>query len=270
MVRSAPSSPDPASFRTNKSSNKVHHENQHPGLKHLSQVKCLQKLPNMSPKLRNLLHLGHKDKKANTDEPKKGSVYAFENEGMSSDSLKTDKTKTNENGINALSPNLNIIRERSHSDGDDEPKQAEQDPNAGGTSLAELVLNLLKNKRQSEGYSSVGSEDKEDEFSDIKIDNMDEITNNNGTHKSGNASDNDRGQSQSLSLKDRIMSGSQSARKGSKGSGNKDSLSLLSPPLIVLTHDGDTSSSRYRLYCLAFFYSSRRYVHTHSTPPFYV
>ncbi|XP_052799171.1 uncharacterized protein LOC128230770 [Mya arenaria] len=184
MMRSAPSSPDPTAFRGQKNTNKVHSEYQgSPIMKHLPHVKCLQKLPQMSPKLRKLFSLRSQrlqknDARRNNSLSEKADHmshrFPTQNVVLDDEELKMDALKINDNGINISKIGLDCINEKDSSP-DNEWNSVKPE---NGPKLADLVLNLLKTKRQLSGYSSVDTDDQdiEKQFEDIKIDNINEIT----------------------------------------------------------------------------------------------
>lgn len=250
MIRSVPSSPDPESFRVNKPGNKTNQEHPSPGLKHLSQMKYLHKLPHMSPKLKKFFSM-RTTRKTDREEIRRNS----DSGNISSDScdaIKLDKVKKNENGIRKPPTSLHIIKERDQSDCDPENKRVEAEKDNGGTKLAELVINLLKTKRQIGGYSSVGTDDTEDEFSEIKIDNLHEITNitserkQNSQNKNNTSNSNKANRSPSDATKERRLSDKFFLRRQSaeKSSANKKK-ELLTLPRIILTKDNDRTVIRY-------------------------
>lgn len=196
----------------------------------------------MSPKLRTFFSL--RNRRVGREVKRRSSVFTCDADSINSfpDPIKSDKTKKNENGMRVPPSNLHIIRERDHTGL--EIKPADSDRDTGGTKLAELVLSLLKNKRQVDGYSTVGTDEKEDEFSEIKIDNLREITNGNQGAKTANPINNESNSNVSA----KVRSPDQHLFRRKSGDFRQtnpiDPPPLLTPPRIVLTHEVDRSSSR--------------------------
>ncbi|XP_053375115.1 cGMP-gated cation channel alpha-1-like isoform X2 [Mercenaria mercenaria] len=178
MLRSAPSSPDPSAFRGNRGPNGVHTENASPGMIHFPQVKCLQKLPQMSPKLRKFFTFRNKrmkrrDIRRNSVTSENSSLNLSSNTS-NQDAVTLERIHPNktDNGMRLPVSNLDIIQEKDISDTETEIK-SEQVNSTGSTRLADLVLNLLKSRRQL-GYKTVNSDDADAEtpFQEIQMDNI--------------------------------------------------------------------------------------------------
>lgn len=244
MARSTPSSPEPSSYRGNKGTNKLHTDTSSPGVLHLPQVKCLQKLPQMSPKIRKLFSLKNKRSDQGLDP---GNSNTIATDTLKQDSLTLEGTRSNksENGIISPVKNLDIIPEKEHSD-------TEADNTSSNTRLADLVLSLFKNGRQL-GYKSVNSEEKdiESELCDIAIDNMSDITadscdkalNNAFIDKNINMDIGKKSMSSEKLSGHVLMKDVKSARRvGRRGDVGSNNLSTLNPPKIILTYDTDLPS----------------------------
>ncbi|WAR02210.1 hypothetical protein MAR_008768 [Mya arenaria] len=137
----------------------------------------------MSPKLRKLFSLRSQrlqknDARRNNSLSEKADHmshrFPTQNVVLDDEELKIDALKINDNGINISKIGLDCINEKDSSP-DNEWNSVKPE---NGPKLADLVLNLLKTKRQLSGYSSVDTDDQdiEKQFEDIKIDNINEIT----------------------------------------------------------------------------------------------
>lgn len=237
MVRSAPSSPDPAFFRGRKLNTSNSNTSYSPSLKHLSQVKCLQKLPTVSPKIRKLFSL--RNKRIHKQDNRLESFNSIEDASSSENTAacaKIDPHKKNGNGIKSPPSNLHIIEEREQIVTGIDIATCSTNRDNGGTKLAELVLSLLKNRRQIGGYNSVGSEDKEDDFSKIKINNLHEMTL--GARENDHSMEDDETTTDfpaSMPCTERL-SFRKKSRETECENDDYDS-DLLTPPRIVLTQD---------------------------------
>lgn len=248
MVKSAPNSPEPAAFRINKT-NKVYAENSNPGLCR-TQVKYLHKLPNKSPKLKKLFQLkkrrvNKRDQRRHSDSP---SLDIQGPDPLSN--LKQIKC-LNDNGVKSSLTRLNVIDDQEHAFTDSEVDMKHDHVNkANGANLADVVLNLLKSKRQV-GYKTVqGDEnDLEKQFADIPIANLHEITTEScdinrtgcklkesgdmGSGKRGNSLDS-RGSKRPHSKYDPDQESSNKLKDQ-----NRTFTSYINPPKIILTNDSD-------------------------------
>ena len=249
MLKSAPSSPDPSAFRGNKGQNGGNEDSPGPGIMHFPQVKCLQKLPQMSPKLKKLFNIrnrkvkckdAHQSVESTESNSLKLSSKSTNQEIMNMEKLHPNK---NDNGMRLPVTNLDIIQEKDHSDAESEIK-AGQENTPNSTKLADLVLNLLKSRRQL-GYRAVQSEDAdaEETFEEIPIDNLKEFSEDTCASSNVNYAYNDKHEDNFI----RTISekGSQhNVLKRDNGSDSKSEVSTgnnsnIPTPKIILTSDID-------------------------------
>jgi len=237
MGRSTPSSPDPSAFRLARATNKVHSENTDS-----VRMKCLQKLPNMSPKLSKLFNLksklsrgqGEHSKSGEAAQPQESAKNLCPSDNMSLKPDNVERERMNENGVKPSNGLLGVIEEKDiTSDTEGVSPRIE----GSGPAIADLVLSLLKNKRKNSGYSSVdnGEQDKDQVCSNIKIDNLNKVK----------TCSRPKGQTSVGARK------SSSCRMHEKRFSERRTASMINrnppysaPPTIVLTHTNN-SCSRY-------------------------
>lgn len=253
MVRSTPSSPDPSSFRGSKGTNKVNTESTGQGVIHLPQVKCLQnlqKLPHMSPKLRKLFSLRNKrskrrDCRRNSDSTENDSLTVPSRDVSKQDTVTLEKNlpNKNDNGVKLPVANLDIIQEKDQSDTEQDQTQEQLKSNtSGNTNLADLVLNLIKTRRQL-GYRAVRSEetDADEQFEDEPSGEIKDTATGKCTSSKVNYAYNDKNEDYTKNASEnrhhhRLLKRENAidTRYDKKGS--------ISAPKIILTHDTDQTS----------------------------
>ena len=174
MVRSAPCSPDPSSaWKGSKAQNKHSQNTEHSNLLHLPQVKYLQNLSQMSPKLRKVFHLRQKRSKLKgqgkamsediCSQEKDGSCKREASAAERRRSFQLDHGKT------YPIASLDVIQERDHSDVSDCDQSDKENRDTGNFNLAKAVLNLLRSQKQAE-YMAVHADESESEKVSTKTD----------------------------------------------------------------------------------------------------
>lgn len=253
MVRSTPSSPDPSSFRGSKGTNKVSTESTGQGVIHLPQVKCLQslqKLPHMSPKLRKLFSLRTKRSKRrecrqNSESTENDSAAVPSRDVSKQDTVTFEKNLPNKNdsGVKLPVTNLDIIQEKDHSDTEQDKKQEQVKSNtSGNTNLADLVLNLIKTRRQL-GYRAVRSEetDADEQFEDAPSGQIKDTTTDKCISSKVNYAYNDKNEEYTKNESEKRHLHRLLKRENAIDT-RFDKKSSISAPKIILTHDTDQTS----------------------------
>ena len=191
MVKSAPNSPQPDSNRRKISQNKDKKTDTSNHLFHLPQLKCIQKLPVMSPRLKRVLslknsikikrHRKKSQRRKSSDE--RQIALALEklhrniNTSITNNDFDNDdsdeKCDTSFNRSNLVQsyghtlavPSLKMISERNsasetdsddQSDAEDKPKQE--------CRFADVVINLLRKKRREQEYTALNTNDDDNDI----------------------------------------------------------------------------------------------------------
>ncbi|KAL4223894.1 hypothetical protein ACF0H5_017357 [Mactra antiquata] len=241
MVKSTPSSPEPAVFRGNRGTNKVFTENQNSG-PHKSHVKYLNKLPHMSPKLKKLFHLKNKRlqkrlQRQNSDTFILNSTANCEPTNIVSEPQEINKNHIKDNCVLAKLSRLQSVDDKEQSPTDSEQDLKHDQGNKLNTAnLADIVLNLLKSKRQVV-YKTVQSEEAEIEkqFDEIPIANLNEITSDTSEKNTGRTKDGNTDTKHGVNHIPRKYD-----LEHESGDNFSSNLCL---PKIVLTHDSDRRPS---------------------------
>lgn len=204
MVKSAPNSPLPekekkrASQKEKKSDSNSHHF-------HLPQLKYIQKLPSVSPRLKRVLSLKnslkmsrHKRKvvrRKSSDERQIAIALEKLHQNMNKRVIDNNLDRKEDEDIeeakfnrtnNAISyghslavPNLNVIAEGSSaSDTESDDLNDRDESSKRKTSLADVVIKILKMKKRAQEYSPVDTnfdDDDDNQFNNIKIANISDI-----------------------------------------------------------------------------------------------